>query len=205
MNIPLLVAIEPPREVSENIRILRKRIVDTTGNNSYGSHDPHITLLVSTFTDLSTVEREVEMLAEHHESFKARVQGIHTVFDDPVFKGNTLVYKLEKPSQLENLQNELIERLNPLRTDDHLRLILQRNPELSERSAENIRKYGHPYDKDAWFFHATIGTVPNEQYEKVWKIAQRYDLTTTWIVKSIGIYTYRIGDGFRLFKTYELK
>lgn len=204
MSIPLLIAINPPKEISENIIKLRKFIVKKTGKNLYGSHEPHITLFVNSFPNFSDVEKQLISIIKKYKPFSAKIDGLHTFTFDPITKSHTIVYKVEKTPTLSNIQKEIVKRLNSLRTDDQMKWLLKQNPNPSKKNMENISKYGYPCGLKEWIFHASIVSIPQEMYEEIWRRIQKYDMKKSWLVNNISIFVHLGDDGFRLFKKYKL-
>lgn len=170
----------------------------------YGSSDPHLSLLVNSFSNFSDVEKEVLSIVKKHKPFFAKIEGLHTFPYDPIFKANTIVYKVEKTRALANIQKELVTKINGLRTNDQVKWLLEQNPNQSKENIKNIRKYGYPYSPKDWVFHASVGSVSKEHYEEIWKEIQKYDLSKIWRVNNISIFILLGDDGHKLFKKYKL-
>ena len=202
MSVPLLVAINPPKEIAKNIVKIRKFIVKKTGENLYGSHEPHITLSVNSFSNFSDVEKKVLSVIKKHKPFSAKIEGLHTFPFDPIFKTNTIVYKVKRIATLSKIQKEIVTKINPLRTDDQAKWLLKHNP--LKENIKNIRKYGYPFGPKDWIFHASIGSVSKRYYEEIWKEIQKYNVSKTWLVDNISIFVHLGKDGFKLFKKYKL-
>ena len=204
MSIPLLIAINPPKKIAENIVKIRKVIAKKTGKNTYGSHDPHITLSVNSFSNFSDVEKKVLSVVKKYKPFFAKIEGLHTFSFDPIFKTNTIAYKVERTPTLANIQKEIVNKVNPLRTDDQIKWLLKQNPNPPKENMKNIRKYGYPFGPKDYIFHASVCLVSNEHYKEIWKKIQKYDLSKTWRVDNISIFVRLGDDGFKLFKKYKL-
>ena len=203
MGIPLLIAINPPKEVSKNI-FKRKLIFKKTGKILYGLNDPHITLFVNSFPNFSDVEKKVKSVVKKYKSFYAKIEGLYTFPFDPIHQANTIVYKIERTPTLAKLQKDIVMKLNPIRTNDQAKWLLKYNPNQSKNSLDNIKKYGYPIGLKDWIFHATIDSVKDKHYKIIWKQIQRYNLNKTWHVKNISIFIKLGDDGYKLFKKYKL-
>jgi len=201
MSIPLLIAINPPKEIADNIVKIRKFV---TQKSTYGSHDPHITLSVNSFPNFSDVEKQVVSVVKKYKPFSAKIEGLHTFQFDPIFKTYTIAYKVERTPTLTSIQQALVGKVNPLRTDDQAKWLLKQNPNPPKAMMKNIRKYGWPFGPKDWVFHASIGSVSNRHYKEIWKKIQKYDLSKTWRVDAISIFVHLGDDGFKLFKKYKL-
>ena len=204
MGIPLLIAVNPPKEIAENIVKIRKLIAKRTGKNTYGSHDPHITLAVNSFPNFSDVERKVLSVIKKYKPFSAKIEGLHTFSFDPILNANTIAYKVERTPELSNLQKEIMNKINPLRTEDQAKQLLKQNPNPSKENMKNIRKFGYLFGHKDWIFHASVGSVSNKHYKEIWETIQKYNLCKTWRVNNIFIFIHLGDDGFRLFKKYKL-
>ena len=204
MSIALLIAINPPKEIADNIVKIRKFISQKTGKNTYGSHDPHITLSVNSFPNFSDVEKRVLSVLKKHKPFSAKIEGLHTFPFDPILKTNTVVYKVERTPTLAKIQEEIVNAVNPIRTEDQVKWLLKQNPHPPKENMKNIRKYGYPFGPKDWIFHASVGSVSNEHYEEIWKKIQKYNLSKTWRVDNVSIFVHLGDDGFKLFKKYKL-
>ena len=204
MGIPLLIAINPPKEIAENIVKIRKFMSKKTGKNTYGSHDPHITLSVNSFPNFSDVEKKVISVVKKYKPFAAKIEGLHTFPFDSIFKTNTIVYKVERTPTLAKIQEEIVTKINPSRTEDQVKWLLKQNPNPPKENMKNIRKYGYLFGPKDWIFHASVGSVSKKYYEEIWKEIQKYNVSKTWLVDNISIFVHLGEDGFKLFKKYKL-
>jgi hypothetical protein len=91
--LPYLIALKPPEELANKVRVLRQ-MISNIWHNPYGQHEPHVTLLVSTFTDAKAMEKEIMSSPRSCRRFEARIEGLHVIQEDPLFGGRTLVYKV---------------------------------------------------------------------------------------------------------------
>ena len=204
MGIPLLIAIHLPKEIADNIIKIRKYISKITGKNTYGSHDPHITLFANSFANFSEIEKRVLSIVYKYKPFSAKIEGLHTFPFDQIFKTNTIVYKVERTPTLAKIQEEIVNKLNPIRTQDQVNWLLKQNPNPPKENMKNIRKYGYPFGPKDWIFHVSVGSVSNKDYQKIWSKIQKYDISKTWRVDNISIFVHLGDDGFKLFKKYKL-
>lgn len=202
MSIPLLIAINPPKEIAENIIKIRKLIVKKIDNKLHS--DPHITLSVNSFPNFSSVEKIVLSITKKYKPFSAKIEGLHTFTFDPILKSHTLVYKVEKTPTLAKIQKEIVTKVNPFRTDDQAKWLLKQNPNPPKENMKSIRKYGYPFNPNNWIFHTSIGSVSKEYHEEIWKKIQKYNVSKTWLVDNISIFVYLGDDKFKLFKKYKL-
>lgn len=197
----VLIGLQPPPKTYQRIRALRKEI---QYQNYFQGSEPHITLYVNTFSNVSEIENKVNEVIQHHAPFQAKVRGIHCFGYDPFTTQHTLVYLLEKTPELVSLQKDLVERLAPLRTNDLMQECLQRNP--SEEQKENLRKYGYLFGPEDWDFHATIGSFPEQHIDEIMKVAKNYDEEEWWLVDKVNMYLKHAGEGHKRFfyKTFTL-
>jgi 2'-5' RNA ligase len=198
----LLIAIEPPQEIKENIIKLRKYFTKKIGKNIYGAHEPHITLFVNSFSSFSDVENRIIKVIRKQSPFSIKIKGLHTFLSDPqISDSHTIVYAVERTPKLAKLQKNIVTTLNPIRTNDQTKWMLEQNPKLSEN--KNIKKYGYPFGPEDWIFHASIGAVPKNKYERIWGKIQKYDLSKAWQVKAINLYIHIGDEGFVFFRKYK--
>ena len=206
MSVPLLIAIDPQKQVNKNIIELRKYITKATGINFYGNHDPHITLVVNSFRNFSEVDRKVKEILKTYKPFYAKIRGLG-VLSNP-FPNHVILYKIKKDKILSNLQKQLTEKLNTLRTQDQANWMLKQENNFKQKNLKNLEKWGYPFGPKEFMPHASIGTIRKDQYkafyEKVWKKSKQSDLKTKWKVNWIGIYVLLGEDGWTLYKRYKL-
>lgn len=205
MGVPLLIAINPPNGLSKKVLKLKEFIVKRTGKFYYAQHDPHITLFVNSFPSFSAVEDKFNLVVKKYKQFIVKIDGLDTFTFDPIFNTNTITYKVEKSKILSKIQNEIVDILNPLRTQDQANWLLKQNPNPLKQHMENISKYGYPFGPKDWVFHLTIGSVPKEIYEEIWKEVKKYNSHKKFLVKEICIFIHLGDDGFKLYKKYKLK
>lgn len=204
MGIGLLIAIKPPKKIAENIIDIREYIIKKTGKNLYGSHEPHITLLVNSFPNFSDVEKNLVSVLKKYKPFKAKIEGLHTFSFDPILKNHTIVYKVKKTPELSNLQKDIFKKVNKLRTEEQVKWLIKQNNKIPKENMKNIQKYGYLFGPEDWIFHASVGTVSKKHYDKIWKKIQEYNITKTWNVNNISIFVHLGDDGFKFFKKYKL-
>lgn len=201
-----LIAIEPPKEIKENIVPLREYIVKKTGKDIYGTHDPHITLFSNHFRNFSDLNRELKDLSEKEKPFMAKIHGLHVFEGDKLHDGaNTVVYRIEENPYLRKLQSDIINRVNPLRTDDYEKGFLRQSNNWSKPQLANIKKYGFPYGPKDYIYHSSIGTIPASLYPKMEEYIRKFDSKQSWQVNSIDLLRKLGSDGFKFYKRYELK
>lgn len=204
-KVNLLVALEPPKKLSESIMGLRKYIVKKTGKDLYGKHKPHVTLYVNTFNKFSEVDEIITKVAKNYKKFEVNGEGIHTFFDDNLSGGHTVVYKLGENKKLQKLQKDIMLKLVKLRTDDQEKWCLEKSDNWPKQQLDNIKKFGFPYSYKDYIFHASIGAIPKETYKKTIGFLERKSKKFKWKVGSITVYIMLGDDGFVPYKKYDLK
>jgi len=197
----ILVGFEPPKEVKDNILKLRRYITEVTGQNLYGDQDPHITVYNHTFPNIPDVEEVMKEIAQHYAPFTARITGMQTFPGEPV----VLNYGVEKTETLSSMQADFIKYLNALRTEDTLRIFQETQTDVPDEMVDNLKRYGLIYPPEQWKFHASVGCVPQEQLQAVWKEAQKYDLHTEWTMDNITLYRDPGNGDFKLYSHYALE
>jgi hypothetical protein len=197
----LLIAINPPNEVAQNIREARKEIEKIVGRAIYGDHEPHITLFVNSFSSVEEVSKEIEVVANLRPQFGVSIAGIE-VLEDPINMSQTAVYRVTSSEVLKELQKTVVESLNPLRTKQQENNLVRTTP---VEKIETLRKYGYPYGPEDWIFHASIASFPIELGESVKDILKRYDKSINFFARGIELLEYEKDAGFRPLETYLFK
>lgn len=202
--INLLIALEVPKEIKESITNLRRYIIDKDKTNNYGNHEAHITLFVNTFRNFSEVEKEVKKIAKATKPFSAITKGAYAFPYDPLnSKGRTIVYRIEDNKELRKLQKNIYDETNHLRTHHQVEWINKVNPNLSKEQKNNVKKYGFPFAPEDYIHHASIGTVTEKNYNKIWKHIEQNNIKKRWKVNHLTIYISLGDDGFKVYKRYK--
>ena len=204
MGIQLMVSIDPPEEVEAKLQKLRKFIITRAGHFPYyEKHPGHVTLINNTFSSVYEVDKRLVAIAKSVQPFPIKIEGVHAFQEDPILKLTTLVYKLDKPKALQDLQKKLFDFIAPLRTDNQGKWLLENNPKMPVSMKENVKKHGYPFGPEDWIFHASIGSYPADKHKEIWKKAQELDSNKKWAVKSICLYLV-MDNGFRKIRGYRL-
>jgi 2'-5' RNA ligase len=200
-----LVSIEPPSETVDRIAEGRRVISEASSDSYKGPKNPHITLFINTYEDSEEIERRLDEVSARYESFNARVEGIHNFREDPITRASTFVYKIEGSQDLRDLQRDVVEALNSLRTDSQEKWMREQNPNYSDAQRKNIEIYGFPFGPEDWIFHTTIGTVPARDSERVKKGLEYLDKSEEWNVDGISLYE-DMGEGnYELIRRFGFK
>ncbi|MBU3940982.1 MAG: 2'-5' RNA ligase family protein [Nanoarchaeota archaeon] len=202
--VTLLIAISPPKKISENIISLRKYLVQKTGLNPFKDTKAHITLLVNTFPNFKDVDKELKNLVKSYKPFMAEIEKIDGFGYDPIWKATTVIYKVKGNKEISDLQKEIFEKIAPLRDDEQVKWLLQQNNKFSKEAMKNIKKYGYPYGPKGWSFHTSIAVVPKEDYKKLQEYIKKFDLNIKWKVDHIHVLKYYGDKGFKYYKKYKL-
>lgn len=205
MSVSILIGISPTEKLNKNIIKVRQEIAKLTKENVYQESEPHITLLVNTFTSFSEIESDFKKILKKHKPFTIKCEGVFSFGYSPITKLYTLVYKIKKSFRLTLLQKELFLSLNQKRTDEQKEWLLQKNQNPPKKYIANLKKYGYVFGPDNWEFHATIGSVSKDYFNKMKKLAKNFDFKESWTVNEISIYRKRPGLGHhKFYKSYKL-
>ncbi len=82
MAISVLIGLEPPKKVVENINKIRKKTSKI--ENFYFISKPHITLFANTYPNLREVEEIIKKIAKSTSSPQTKVKGIHSFGNDAI-------------------------------------------------------------------------------------------------------------------------
>lgn len=201
MTIPILVGLEPPKELRDIIQSIRTAADKITPINYYRHAEPHITLFVNTFPALESVGGIVSKIAERTPQFYAKIAGLHSFGYDAATRLHTLVYHVEETQELRKVQQEVVQQLNAIRTPEQAMKHMHRQ-DITNEQRKNLEKYGLLYSPETWVFHATIGSFPEENIGNIIKLVP--DFHASWKVNEMCVYNKENG-AFRLFKKYGLR
>ena len=203
MSLSILVGLEPPKSVKEGILTIREELGELNQQNIYGNSDPHITLFVNTYNKQKEIDRRVESITKKHKPFLTKVHGVHSFGYDAKTNLHTLVYLIKENSQLKSLQMEIVNSLNPLKNNIQSRKCLG-NKNLTKEQIYNILLFGFPYSPISWNFHATIGSFPEEVFDKVKETSMKYDTQEKWLVDKVQLMKKNSEGPHKLYKEIEL-
>lgn len=122
---------------------------------------------------------------------------------DPLAKGrDTLVYGINPTANLRQFQKDIVDRLNPLRTNDQEQWVLSQSDQYTSKQLDSIRKYGYPYGPEDWKFHASVASAKSGILNGATK---QYDKPYSWKADVVSIYTLKNHErGFEHFADIPL-
>ena len=160
------VFILPNKKLEKILINNKKKIKKIFGDQKYLSHPPHCTICVLNISkkSINRIKKEKISISKSGQKYKLLKTDIFT--NDPLTKGNTLVFKINKNKFLKNLQ------LNVLKILKKYILKSQKNYK-NKKMQLNFKKYGYPFVNSNWSPHYTIAsiskTVSQKQYFKDFK------------------------------------
>ena len=175
------IGLIPPKIIEENIEKIRFILRNV---NIYGNHEPHITLYPNSFNNPNDIEKIIKKVIKHYKPFEVEIIGLKQL-KDPISNTKIIVYEIKKTKILSQLQRELFEELNKIRTKDQEKWLLKNITKPSKRIIENIKRFGYPFSPDDWIFHVSIASVIGKFDLSLLK---DYEVKTRFIVNEIGIF-----------------
>ncbi len=157
--IKLGVFILPDKFLKLKIIRYKKLIKKNYGNQKYLSHLPHCTLCVLNVSKNLIKNIKKEKLVIEKNSRKFKVKSYDIFYNDPITKGNTIVFKIEKNNFLTTLQLKILKNLQKyiLKTKKNFKIF---------KMKDNFRKYGYPFVNTNWKPHYTVASLSKKIKEK---------------------------------------
>jgi len=200
----LLIGIDPPKEVKNEIYRLKKRVIDTSCYQQQANEHPHCTFVVNNFTSVDEVDEALKEVAGAFSPFDIDVNGV--AYFPPEQSGTYMTYaKVTKSKKLEDLQRRVVVDTSRFRQGCLLQEYLKRNvPGYKYKPGEldNIKKYGFLYVGENWSPHISVAILDPEAFEKVGEELIRTDLRYAFPLKAVTLFTYK--DKWQPFRTYKL-
>jgi len=153
------VFILPNKNLEKILINNKKKIKKIFGNQKYLSHPPHCTICVLNISkkSLSKIKKEKISTFKSGQKYKLLKTDIFT--NDPLTKGNTLVFKIEKNKFLKNLQLNVLKILNKY-------ILKSKKIYKNQKMQLNHEKYGYPFVNSNWSPHYTIASISNIASQK---------------------------------------
>lgn len=159
--IKLGVFILPNKKLKNKILLKKKDIKKRFGNQKYLSHPPHCTLCVinSTNKSLNLIKKNEVFTSRYKREFK--IEKSEIFFNDPITKGNTLIFKIKKNNFLKNLQLQICNKLKKYTVKDKKKFknILMK---------KNYQRFGYPFVNTNWQPHFTIASISKSSRNKIY-------------------------------------
>lgn len=194
MAISVLIGLEPPKKVVENINKIRKKTSKI--ENFYFASRPHITLFGNTYSNLKKVEEIIKKIAKSTSSpIQTKVKGIHSFGHDAITNLHTLVYLINSTPEIIKLRKKIVNSLNPLRTKHTETKYSLKKFNFSKKQKISLKKFGYPYSPFVSPLHSTIGSFPEATFNKIQKITKKdYNFSGNFDIKFINIYIKKIKE-----------
>ena len=150
----IAIFIEPNYKLNINILYWKKIIKKDIGNQIYLNHPPHLTLFTLNIKKLTCTNfLNIKKLIGQYKSFKIKIKEASSFTNDPITKGQTLHYSLNKNIKLQVLQKKLLHLFKDFRLAG-----LKKN-DLKGAMKTNYKKYGYPFCGKNWVPHFTIASI----------------------------------------------
>lgn len=157
--IKLGVFILPNKKLEKILINNKKKIKKIFGKQKYLSHPPHCTICVLNISKKSINEIKKEKISVPKSGQKYKLLKTDIFIDDPMTKGNTLVFKIKKNKFLKNLQLNVLRILN--------KYILKSKKNYKEKKMQsNFKKFGYPFVNSNWYPHYTIASISKSASQK---------------------------------------
>ena len=159
--IKLGVFILPDKKLKNKILLRKKDVKKKFGNQKYLSHPPHCTLCVinSTNKSLNLIKKNEVFTSRYKREFE--IEKSEIFFNDPITKGNTLIFKIKKNNFLKNLQLQICNKLKKYTVKDKKKFknILMK---------KNYQRFGYPFVNTNWQPHFTIASISKSFRNKIY-------------------------------------
>lgn len=183
--IKLGVFILPDKHLKIKIIKYKKLIKKNFGDQKYLTHLPHCTLCVLTVSKKSIKNIIKEKFFFRRTKQVYKVKNWDIFYKDPITKGNTIIFKIEKNKFLKELQFSILKILQPY--------ILKNKTNFSNSKMRiNFNKYGYPFVSSNWKPHYTVASLSKKVKKKDFlKILKSYKNTNIY-QKVRNIYFFQI-------------
>ena len=159
--IKLGVFILPSKKLKKKIISKKKDIKRKFGNQKYLNHLPHCTLCViyTSRKSLNTIVKDE--VFKYQNKKEAKIKKFDIFFNDPITKGDTLIFKIEKNIFLKKLQLQVCKKLIKynIKTKKRFNNVLMN---------KNYQKFGYPFVNTNWHPHFTIASISKSSTNKVY-------------------------------------
>ena len=157
--IKLGVFILPDKYLKLKIIRYKKLIKKNFGVQRYLSHLPHCTLCVLNISKSSIKDIKKESISNIKLKKNYKVKDYDIFYNDPITKGNTIVFKIEKNKFLKELQLSILKNLQKynLKTKKNFK---------DSKMKNNFKKYGYPFVNSNWKPHYTIASLSKKIKEE---------------------------------------
>ena len=157
--IKLGVFILPNKKLKKILINNKKKVKKIFGKQKYLSHPPHCTICVLNISKKSINKIKKEKISVPKLSQKYKLLKTDIFINDPMTRGNTMVFKIEKNKFLKNLQLNILRILN--------KYILKSKKKYKDKKIKsNFKKFGYPFVNSNWYPHFTIASISKSASQK---------------------------------------
>tara|TARA_B100000963_G_C22574386_1_gene647676 strand:- start:415 stop:1011 length:597 start_codon:yes stop_codon:yes gene_type:complete len=157
--IKLGVFILPNKKLKKILINNKKKVKKIFGKQKYLSHPPHCTICVLNISKKSINKIKKEKISVPKLSQKYKLLKTDIFINDPMTRGNTMVFKIEKNKFLKNLQLNILRILN--------KYILKSKKKYKDKKMQsNFKKFGYPFVNSNWYPHFTIASISKSASQK---------------------------------------
>ena len=194
----IAVFIEPNNKLKNNILYWKKIIKKRIGNQIYLNHPPHLTLFTLNLKKLTDKNiLSIKELVERYKFFKIKIKNPSIFFNDPLTKGQTLHYSLNKNDKLKVLQKKLLNVFN------NFSLNRSKKNKLKGLMKTNFKKYGYPFCGKNWDPHFTIASIKQSKNSEIIDNFIKKKIKIDFTVSKISLWHLR-GEKHLKLRTFYL-
>jgi hypothetical protein len=157
--IKLGVFLIPNNKLKKVINNLKREVKKNFGSQKYLNHLPHCTLCVLYVSNLflQSVKKK-SLKVQYLKEFK--IEKTDVFFNDPVTRGNTLIFKIKKNKFLNSMQLQILRLMKKY-------LIKKKINFINLKMKNNFKKYGYPFVNLNWLPHFTIASITKKKNQKI--------------------------------------
>ena len=157
--IKLGVFLIPNNKLKKVINNLKREVKKNFGSQKYLNHLPHCTLCVLYVSNLFLQSMKKKSLkVQYLKEFK--IEKTDVFFNDPVTRGNTLIFKIKKNKFLNSMQLQIPRLMKKY-------LIKKKINFINLKMKNNFKKYGYPFVNLNWLPHFTIASITKKKNQKI--------------------------------------
>ena len=159
----------PNGKIRLKIINLKNEVKKKFGLQPYLLHPPHCTLLTMNVSNKFLTKKKLF----HNLKIKTRNKAILNIrkknifFNDPITKGNTIYFKIQKTFFLNILQLNLLNIFSKYR-------IKTKSKFKYKWMDKNLKRYGYPFIGKTWIPHFTIASLKNVDLNKEKKFIKNF-------------------------------
>ena len=156
--IKLGVFLAPNSKIKKVIINFKKKVKKNFGTQNYLNHPPHCTLCVLYASNLFLQNfKKKNLIVKYKKEFKLEITDVF--FNDPITKGNTLIFKIKKNKFLSSVQLQILKFMKQYLINKKINF-----PNLKMQN--NFKKYGYPFVNSNWLPHFTIASIAKKNNQE---------------------------------------